>query len=210
MSHGVLIIRHSGSGVLCNSSQASQYGHSDVAATAIPGGHFVFAGDSLWHLATAGLSLSLRSPEQPPAAPSPGAKGSLYGQSAPSIDSGGAVVASNTNPSVSSWPSRCNTGWNKTFRMAENKTRRHLQCFLQYRPDRHVSAKLAQVYQLLAPASASEAQELKTQIYEQDSSHLCASLLRSAEGAEDHQQSNSRPAGVCADSPINCSTGMGL
>src|SRR6266536_2464784 len=34
MSHGVLIIRHSGPGVLCNSNQASQYGHSDVAATA--------------------------------------------------------------------------------------------------------------------------------------------------------------------------------
>ena len=98
MSHEVLIIRHSGSGVLCNSNQASQYGHSDVAATAIPEGHFVFAGDSLGHLATAGLSLSVRGPEQPPAAPSAGTKGGLYGQSAPSIDSGGAEPLSPATP----------------------------------------------------------------------------------------------------------------
>jgi len=99
MSHGILAMRHSGSGVFCNSNQASQYGHWDVATTAIPRGHFVFVGNSLGHLATAGLSLRVRSPEQPPASPSAGAKDGLYGQSAPSIDSGGAESLSPTTPS---------------------------------------------------------------------------------------------------------------
>lgn len=42
--------------------------------------------------------LCVRSPEQPPAAPSAGAQGGLYGQSAPSIDSGGAEPLSPTAP----------------------------------------------------------------------------------------------------------------
>jgi len=78
-----------------------------------------------------------------------------------------------------------------------------LRCVLHYKPDRHASKKLAQVYHLLAPSTDSRGGDLNGDIYEQNSSHLCARLLRATKGAEHHSQpGHGGPAGVCPSSPI--------
>src|SRR2546425_9412342 len=90
MSYDILTVCHSGSSLLSSSDQASQYGDSDVAATAIPGVHFVCAGYPFGRLAAPGLPLSATGPKQPQTPSDAGAKEGLHSQSAPPIDSGGA------------------------------------------------------------------------------------------------------------------------
>src|SRR5437763_16673501 len=108
------------------------------------------------------------------------------------------------------WPRCCNSGWTNKPPMAEDKFRASLRCILHYRPDRHASEKLAQVYNFLAPLVGETDHDLKEDTYEQDSSHLCASLLRPAEGAEHHRQPDQGPAGLCPNQPVYDPAGMDL
>jgi len=72
-----------------------------------------------------------------------------------------------------------------------------VQCEFQYRPDRHVARKLAQVYRLVAPAQSCQCKD-----YEQTSSHLCPGLLRPAEGAEHDRQPDGGADGVRPNSSL--------
>ena len=94
--------------------------------------------------------------------------------------------------------------------MAQSKPKASLRCILHYKLDRHASEKLAQVYHLLAPLAEPKIGDLNGDIYEPNSSHLCASLLRATEGAEHHRQPDGGPAGVRPGQPVCGAAGVDI
>src|SRR5437016_5695014 len=94
--------------------------------------------------------------------------------------------------------------------MAEGKPGASRECVLAYKPDRRVSAKLAQVYNLLVPSTAAISSELNEAFYghKPDSRDLRTSLLRPPKGAEHHCQPTECSAGVCPGSSVYGSPGM--
>ena len=68
--------------------------------------------------------------------------------------------------------------------------------------------RLGQVYQLLGSVEAQRTEELRNNAYEQDGSHLCASLHGSTKGSGDHRQPDNSLAGTCAGQPVCGSAGV--
>ena len=69
---------------------------------------------------------------------------------------------------------------------------------LEYRFDRHLSDKLARVYERLAPLQQRPARPTAQEdvTHDQDRRHLCPRIVRPPEGKRDDRQSDGRPAGV--------------
>src|SRR5215470_12402372 len=87
MSYSILIKRHSGQGLIGNSSAPTEYGSPMVTAAANPGGHFVCFNHARRPLAPPSLPLLAASAKPLGAATGTRTQGRVHGQSAPSANS---------------------------------------------------------------------------------------------------------------------------
>jgi len=90
MSYDILVLRHSGAGLIGNTSTSSQYDCPMVAARAISGGDLVCFGPAAWSLSSPGLPLSAASPKPSRVATGTRTQSRVHRNPAAQVDSSGA------------------------------------------------------------------------------------------------------------------------